>query len=649
MKAIVNSIDLKAVEPGLQARSAKPGLVAMFDPLFSMTNTALTNAENPVDEDGALALADDPQGALGSWPHEGEAGRTNPFAGILDAQFADIAVVATDTAPSNLMVADHALMTDHLVVETMPLPWPIDPQQIAVPTLMVPGQLPGEGQMAGALAQSQNMMAHMPQIGDAQMIAPDAALAVPTLAASDQGVVAGFADAGQGLPMPTMQVTLEDAAHANLLAPRARGDLPAPMQQEVLQADKARASAALGNVAETGEAVIDPPPPALLPLDDAAHANLLAPPARGDLPAPMQQEAMQSGKARASAGLGNVEKTGEAAIDPLAPAPLPLDTAETLPSKAETAAKMVDRALTPSELPPRNATPDLATPQDAPVEAQAKAPILASLIAEQKKPAVERGAKSPLDPLTMMNVNTDSLPEPAPNAVAATRPDPMMISVAAQQAKIAARDPRLSEAGADKSVGEISRRVEATMLDLAHSAAERSEPVAASTAAARPASVTQPVLPPAPVAMAPAATLNLRQADWGKQLVGHIERMVSNGSQRIELSLRPKNLGEIRVMLDLRGEQTLVHIVTETTAAARLLSGAEDRLAQALDQSGYRLSGFSAQEQGAGAQSGQQGHHAPRRNRSALENANRKEPSETATGGAYSGERKQSTGINMLA
>ena len=89
--------------------------------------------------------------------------------------------------------------------------------------------------------------------------------------------------------------------------------------------------------------------------------------------------------------------------------------------------------------------------------------------------------------------------------------------------------------------------------------------------------------------MAPAATLNLRQADWGKQLVGQIERMVANVSQRIELSLRPKNLGEIRVMLDLRGEQTLVHIVTETTAAARLLSGAEDRLAQALDQSGYRL------------------------------------------------------------
>lgn len=591
MKAIVNAIDLKAVEPGLHARSAKPGLGTLFDPLFSMTNTALTDAENPVDEDVALALADDPQGAVGSWPHEGEAGRTNPFAGILDAQFADIAVVATDTAPSTLMVADLALMTDHLVVETLPLPWPIDAQQIAVPTLMVPGQLPGEGQLAGALAQSQNMMAHMPQIGDAQMIAPDAALAVPTLAASDQGVVAGFADAGQGLPMPTMQVTLEDAAHANLLAPRARGDLPAPMQQEALQSGKARAFAALGIVAEAGEIAIDPLPPALLPLD----------------------------------------------------------TAETLPSKAETAAKMVDRALTPSEVPPRNATPDLATPQDAPVEAQAKTPILASLIAEQKKPAVERGAKSPLDPLTMMNVNTDSPSEPAPNAVAVTRPDPMMISVAGQQAKIIARDPRLSDSGGDKSVGEISRRVEATMLDLAHSAPERSEPVAASTAAARPASVTQPVLPPAPAAMAPAATLNLRQADWGKQLVGHIERMVSNGSQRIELSLRPKNLGEIRVMLDLRGEQTLVHIVTETTAAARLLSGAEDRLAQALDQSGYRLSGFSAQEQGAGAQSGQQGQHAPRRNRSALENANREEPSETATGGAYSADRKQSTGINMLA
>ena len=150
----------------------------------------------------------------------------------------------------------------------------------------------------------------------------------------------------------------------------------------------------------------------------------------------------------------------------------------------------------------------------------------------------------------------------------------------------------------------------------------------------------------------PAAALNLRTADWGDQLIRHIERMVTTGSQRIELSLRPKNLGEIQVMLDMHSNTTTVHLVTETAAAARLLSGAEDRLSQLLDQSGYRLSGFSAQEQGTGAhagQHGQNGHPAPRRSHPGAGSAKRDDASEaTAKSASYSG-RGKSTGINMLA
>jgi flagellar hook-length control protein FliK len=148
------------------------------------------------------------------------------------------------------------------------------------------------------------------------------------------------------------------------------------------------------------------------------------------------------------------------------------------------------------------------------------------------------------------------------------------------------------------------------------------------------------------------ATLDLRNNDWGNRLIGQIERMVTTGSQRILLSLRPKNLGEIQVMLDMRGDQTMVHIVTETSGAARLLLGAEDRLSQLLDQSGYRLSGFSAQEQGSGAHAGQQGQNgqsAPRRPRPGTSTAKHDDASEATPKSPYNSGRGKSSGINMLA
>jgi len=148
------------------------------------------------------------------------------------------------------------------------------------------------------------------------------------------------------------------------------------------------------------------------------------------------------------------------------------------------------------------------------------------------------------------------------------------------------------------------------------------------------------------------AALNLRKADWGKQLISRIEQMVIAGSQRIELSLRPKNLGEIHVMLDFSGDQTAVHLITETAAAARLLSGAEDRLSQLLDQSGFRLSGFSAQEHGTGSQAGQQGQHhqsARQSTRLGVRAAKRDDASEAAEKSEYSSSRGTTSGINMLA
>ena len=120
------------------------------------------------------------------------------------------------------------------------------------------------------------------------------------------------------------------------------------------------------------------------------------------------------------------------------------------------------------------------------------------------------------------------------------------------------------------------------------------------------ASTTQPemqqhaakdVLPKAALA------LSLRDAQWGQRLVAQIQKMHTEGSARYEISLRPKNLGDMNVTLEVRGEETQVRIVTETTAASRVLIGAEDRLSQMLDAAGFKLSSLSA-SMGAGSQLG---------------------------------------------
>lgn len=224
--------------------------------------------------------------------------------------------------------------------------------------------------------------------------------------------------------------------------------------------------------------------------------------------------------------------------------------------------------------------------------------------------------------------------------------------LAVQLAKTAMQSGKSAGQAASRSAGELPAGSDGTRFDHAQSVSAQTEPQSNNSATSRAPTPGSALPPGLSSAMPMAGILNMRQADWGKQFIAQIERMAATGSQRIELSLRPKNLGEIQISLDLRGDQTHVHIATETAAAARLLGGAEDRLAQMLEQSGYRLSGFSAQENGTGGQqgqNGQQGQQAPRRNRPAMDTAPREEPADASAAGPYSTDRGKSSGINMLA
>ena len=642
MKAIVNSMDLKAVEPGLHARAAKPGGTALFDPLFAMTSAPVSDETSMAAEVGAEVLPDDPQTPSASWLVE--VGAANPAPGftVPAAQSMDPKVVQAALAAAVPTKTDTTLENGQLSGEATPLSWLVYEQQAAASGQKGAGFV---GPLADGVVAAQLQVTEMTPVTQAPSPLPDAM--------SPQ--------AEQLSDVPLIQLSSADAvskmAFAHLTAQQLADSAALHMTDTVaMKANPVLASGEVQNVSRLAHAEDVAPMAAeqlqtevLTPVDDPVLREI------SDPTLSILADEAPKNKGQSTATLGKSAELDEAAgrpLNPKAEALQSLDEAKVVSKRAEVAANIVDRAIAPREASSQALPVEQGMPKAALDVAQAKTPIAATLIGGQKKPLTERAGKLQPDALAMQPTKGEQAATPTSSAVLSTRPDMMMVANAMQQAKIVVHDHRRADVTDSKPAGEATLGRETAMLDLVRGVVERSEPVVSTHAAPRPTNSAQPVVPAVPPAMAPAATLNMRQADWGKQLVGHIERMAANGSQRIELSLRPKNLGEIRVMLDLRGDQTLVHLVTETTAAARLLSGAEDRLAQVLDQSGYRLSGFSANEQGASAQSGQQGQQgqpSPRRNRPAIENAKRDEPTEAATTSAYGADRNQSTGINMLA
>jgi len=108
------------------------------------------------------------------------------------------------------------------------------------------------------------------------------------------------------------------------------------------------------------------------------------------------------------------------------------------------------------------------------------------------------------------------------------------------------------------------------------------------------------------------AILDTRLQDFELRLAREVETAVRGMRSGLELSLRPRNLGEVKITIELVQDRAQVQIVTETAAAARLLAGGEERLSQMLDQSGIRLGAMVAQAGGGNGQGGRGGERGAR-------------------------------------
>ena len=87
--------------------------------------------------------------------------------------------------------------------------------------------------------------------------------------------------------------------------------------------------------------------------------------------------------------------------------------------------------------------------------------------------------------------------------------------------------------------------------------------------------------------------LNMLDRNWSTSLLNKIEKGVKDGDETLEISLKPRNLGSLKISLSLSNDSAKINIVTENSSAALLLSEAESKLSQMLENTGLKLSNLS--------------------------------------------------------
>ncbi len=88
--------------------------------------------------------------------------------------------------------------------------------------------------------------------------------------------------------------------------------------------------------------------------------------------------------------------------------------------------------------------------------------------------------------------------------------------------------------------------------------------------------------------------LDFMKRDWQEKLGARLSSSLQRGEQEIDLQLHPKSLGKLRISLAMTEGDVRVKVMAESSLTASLLADAEGRLASSLEQSGLRMSQFTA-------------------------------------------------------
>jgi len=128
-------------------------------------------------------------------------------------------------------------------------------------------------------------------------------------------------------------------------------------------------------------------------------------------------------------------------------------------------------------------------------------------------------------------------------------------------------------------------------------------------------------------------TLRLDREDWTRKLAQDFSPRLSTDAPELEVILHPESLGKLHLRLELINATAIVHFVTETAEAARLLNENTATLSEELAQNGLQLGGSDARRQGKGSDT-PMGQDAKSPDATKSDNTNTPEPANAPAKGA---------------
>ena len=89
-------------------------------------------------------------------------------------------------------------------------------------------------------------------------------------------------------------------------------------------------------------------------------------------------------------------------------------------------------------------------------------------------------------------------------------------------------------------------------------------------------------------------TLDMLESSWGEKFVRVIKSNINRGINKIDFSVRPKNLGKLKIEIGIEGEKTDIKINTDNKQVASILNENQTKLVEMMDKESLKLGSFSS-------------------------------------------------------
>ena len=83
--------------------------------------------------------------------------------------------------------------------------------------------------------------------------------------------------------------------------------------------------------------------------------------------------------------------------------------------------------------------------------------------------------------------------------------------------------------------------------------------------------------------------LNMLSNTWGYKLIEKIEKSIADGIEKLEITLTPKSLGKLNVIINMQDSVAKINIIAESSSVAALLGESETKLSQMMEANGLKL------------------------------------------------------------